>query len=326
MTPDTRRHRFRLRLYRPKSKAAKQTRWLGLDFRSHIQEVEPGPLTDPVIASVIGEPIDYGHLFAYCFRRFGYPEQGWDCYKQLARWTLTTPSEDLLLSVVPYVGNNASISLRFLVPFPVARRVSAYDWCEREAWMERAFVHAQRQGLPDWLPAYVDLCRSIPQFTSGGTEDERWRALTLACVAPVTDDQSRALAGRARTFYMALLADYKAVEPCPESPERSPDVGSWADDDPLKPLAMAARIALADLRTPVGVRDQAIDVLGKVDLPRRSVKPAVASGYPCGGLGNRAPDAFAELHGAILRLGRGNAKRGIRKTLALIGQSSEKTP
>jgi len=41
-------------------------------------------------------------------------------------------------------------------------------------------------------------------------------------------------------------------------------------------------------------------------------------GYPSGMLGNAAPKEFAALHGLILKLGKGNAARGIKKATALL--------
>jgi hypothetical protein len=98
-------------------------------------------------------------------------------------------------------------------------------------------------------------------------------------------------------------------------------VQDWNDDDPLKPFAQAAMVALEDLRTPVGVRDASINAFGLVDKEsgRADVKIAPSAGYPSGMIGNTAPEEFAELHGLVLTLGKGNAKRGIKKIMSAMG-------
>lgn len=91
----------------------------------------------------------------------------------------------------------------------------------------------------------------------------------------------------------------------------------WDANDPLKPFAELAIVALEDLLTPVGVRDQAINAFGRVETTA-PIPPSLSAGYPSGALGNSAPQEFAELHGLILKLGKGNAKLGIKKAMEAI--------
>ena len=46
----------------------------------------------------------YGALFAYLFRRFGYPDTGWDDDKQLVKYYLATPEPDMVLAAHPSGG------------------------------------------------------------------------------------------------------------------------------------------------------------------------------------------------------------------------------
>lgn len=64
---------------------------------------------DPIFTPIFGKKLDYGHLFAYLFRRFGYPNIGWDDYKDHSRYILTTPREDVMISVRPYVGSHTEL-------------------------------------------------------------------------------------------------------------------------------------------------------------------------------------------------------------------------
>lgn len=45
-------------------------------------------------------------LCCYMLRRFGWPNEGSDDYKNLMSWTLSTPMPGLYLSVTPYLGHN----------------------------------------------------------------------------------------------------------------------------------------------------------------------------------------------------------------------------
>jgi hypothetical protein len=49
-----------------------------------------------------------------------------------------------------------------------------------------------------------------------------------------------------------------------------------------------------------------------VNFDRENVKAAASAGFPSDSLGNTAPNEFAELHSLILKLGKGNVKRGIK--------------
>jgi hypothetical protein len=57
---------------------------------------------DPVFGPVFGSEVPYGTLFTYLFRRFGYPNFGWDDLKDIGRWVLTTPDKNVVLSIRPH--------------------------------------------------------------------------------------------------------------------------------------------------------------------------------------------------------------------------------
>ncbi|MDD9439590.1 hypothetical protein PV270_13975, partial [Staphylococcus aureus] len=137
------------RKFRMKQANMKGKDWRGLSFRSYIDRGESKyALSAPIIASVCGDEIDYGKLFAYCFRRFGYPDRGWDDYKELVSYYLTTPHPDMVLNITPYVGNTAVLTLSFLVEFEASRAIEAYAERDRLAWKQRSLEWAEKQGLP----------------------------------------------------------------------------------------------------------------------------------------------------------------------------------
>jgi len=62
---------------------------------------DPGKIAESVLGGIRG-----GQLFAYLFRRFGYPNEGWDDRKELASYLLNTPMNDVFLSVIPYMAGD----------------------------------------------------------------------------------------------------------------------------------------------------------------------------------------------------------------------------
>ena len=50
---------------------------------------------------IFGPYLNYGEIFAYLFRRFGYPLRGWDDYKELTVYYLTTRMDGVVLWVKP---------------------------------------------------------------------------------------------------------------------------------------------------------------------------------------------------------------------------------
>ncbi|MEY2341520.1 hypothetical protein AB4090_05340 [Acidithiobacillus sp. IBUN Pt1247-S3] len=317
--------------------------WFGLQFRTYMDSGKSAVgLSDPIITSVCGDEIEYGKLFAYCFRRFGYPDRGWDGYKELVSYCLTTPHPDMVLRITPYVGNTSVISLQFLVERGTFMAIKAYAKRDRVAWEGRSLDYAEKQGLPDWMPEWVNIFNTefrtvlIPNVPYA----ENWRQAVNFCFpygenlipnVPYAENWRQAvnfcfpygengyrpyeLANRVVQFCKNLHDDYAQIEPWPAYYMRPADVKDWNDDDPLKPLAQAAMVALEDLRTPVGVRDQSINAFGKVGSGCANVKAALSAGYPSGAIGNYAPKEFAELHEFILKLGKGNVKRGIKKVI-----------
>lgn len=282
-------------------------------------------LDDPLISSVCTDAIEYGNLFAYCFRRFGYPNGGWDDFKQLVKYTLTTPHPDMVFCIAPYVGGTSCITLRFYVALEHSQAIEAYAMRDREAWKKRSFDWIEQQGLPDWMQEWVTIYNTeyreaFPHIV----EATNWRE-TVGFWFALGEEGSRPheLTHRIAKFCEKLQNDYAQVEPWPAYYMRPTNAQDMNDDDPLKPFALAAITALKDLRTPVGVRDQCIDAYGESDSGRPSVKAAASAGYPSGALGNAAPKEFGELHALILRLGKGNAKRGIKKVMDAVGAQAQ---
>ncbi|WP_298434932.1 hypothetical protein [Ottowia sp.] len=109
-----------------------------LQFMAHCHD-RRGRVTrsfDPVRGPVLGAEVEYGALFAYLFRRFGYPNAGWD-FNRLARYSLATPRDDLFLIVEPTIAGLTSQVFSFMGPASVHSAAEAY---------RRARVTAQSEG------------------------------------------------------------------------------------------------------------------------------------------------------------------------------------
>ncbi|MDN8078871.1 hypothetical protein QZN30_05860 [Burkholderia multivorans] len=308
--------RFRLQLATLKT----GVKYVGLSF--HVSAPDGG-FINPVVTEACGEAMDYGKLFAYLFRRFGYPNFGWDGYKELTKYILTTPRKDMFLCIVPYVGDSTELHFSFVAPFDVYRAAENYGQRFRLAWEQRAFDWREQQGLPDWMPDWLNFCNTIvraqfpkvPEYTN-------WRDTTSWMMTfGESGDAHYELCKNASEFRKALYADYGAIEPQPGYVERTANWREWDEEDPLKACAEAAFIALQDLRRSVRVRDAAINAFGEVEESRKTLKEPPVAGYPSGHLGNMATTEFAELHGMIMKLGKGNARRGIAKMMTLAQQA-----
>lgn len=318
MPPARKNSRFRLRL---------ASLVPGVHYHSipQMDSLAKGVLNDNsacLYRAIVGERVDYGRLFSYLFRRFGYPNLGWDNYKDLACYLLTTPHDDMFLRIIPSVGDWTVLHFDFLVPSEVVHMIHRHDRAPLLAWRKRALdAYVSTHALPDWMDEWIALAKA--QFD---TSAETWRDTFpyMAFYVNFSRDEQGRLIGE---FYKEVTEGYSAVEAEPELIDRDPDWRTWPDDDPLKPYFDAASIALKDLYRPVRVRDSQINAFGRVEDDKcreRDIlnEPPVA-GYPCGALGNLAPAEFAELHGLVLRLGKGNARCGIKKLLKQVHIQAE---
>lgn len=106
---------------------------------------------DVVLSGTVGEQVDYGALFAYCFGRFGAPNADWAASRHLARYVLTTPLPDLWLAVTPTVDGERGGVFTFLAPAQVVQDSDAFlqALVRRRSRVRRAFW-ARPRRLRDW--------------------------------------------------------------------------------------------------------------------------------------------------------------------------------
>ena len=296
----------------------------GPDFHDSVQ----------LIHEAIGDDIPQGSLFAYLFRRFGFPNTGSDDFKELCRYYLTTTHPGMIMSISPYAGGNTSISISFMVPHETRAACDGWYQRSRNARHLEFLEWIEDQGrVPDWADRFiVDLGK---QGWPVSSEDSGWRRImpALAMLSGLrersgkTDDMPEELA-----WYEAVRQDHAKIDDLgdPGVDYRDPDWRKWDDDDPMKPYAEAIHETLQDLRRPVWIRDSAINPWGACDEPHEDDDDAEdgksladadyadSAGYPCGALGNFDHIGYCRLQDAIIEEGAGDPVKGIAAVQAIL--------
>ncbi len=314
----------------------------GVRFRSVADRINTGPppagdvmhaAFNPV-ARFLRRRVDYGHLFAYLFRRFGYPNIGWDDYKDLVRYVLATGDDAVLLSIVPYVGDDGPMSITILAREDVANAIEAYQWKDLVAYDTCVLDWIEASGN---VPPNIAECNAL--LSASLNRKVTWRD----CFYHLGGYKRDAVGSERHTWslwHQSMVEQYAAIEARPGILLRSHDFRKWPDEDPLKRVVIAAKPALEDLRRPVRVRDCAINALGRVtpedyfpdddddgdesdpmDGTGAILHEAKAAGYPSGALGNEAPEDFGRLHQLIKGLVPGDLRGGILEAIRLIEEA-----
>jgi len=290
----------------------KKSTYVGLEMPHFNDPMDVSTYTTPLAISLAcGNEMDYGTLFSYLFRRFG--------YQQLAKYILTTPLPDMVLMIVPYCGNDTSLHFSFMVSFEVSQKIRDYDRRDYLVWRERKFdwVEANKM-LPDWMESGLEYLNRENKVSV------TWRQAfdSMGILHFVEEGKEPVSVGYdwQQEIHEAFAKIEQPPSPCPR---RSYDWREWPDVDPCKNYNQAAYESLLDLKRPVEVRDIFINAFGQMKSPgrQRVLSGASSAGYPSGALGNDDPKGFAEIHDTISKLGGGNTKRGIKKALSILKTS-----
>lgn len=270
---------------------------------------------DPVLAATVGSELEYGNLFAYLFRRFGYPNQAWDHSSELARYLLTTPHRDLFLSVVPRVDGRSDLSIGFLAPVAAGQAAAAYARGAIEAWEGRAIVRWAARGMPQWLREKAQSLSHGDGAAAGrsGQAVEVWREALR-----VTPADGKAHVRQVQAFLRQCQDAYARVEARPPLLERAVRLKDWAESDPLKPYALAATRALAGLTREVRVGANAIDVFGPKPKSSRALAEAASVALGHGGFLNGQGARVGELLQLIASLGQNDLRKGLTRAITVL--------
>lgn len=301
--------------------AGRSMRIIGINF----DVIEGADIYHPrnsVLETLPAKEIDYGKLFTYTFRRFGLPNKGSDGYKDIAEWIFKTPHPDLFLILRPTPLEEPQFSIHFSAEEGISLAVHKWERADVDAWFERKLDWAEKQGLPDWMPDVVH--QFAEEFK---VPDATWRDVYrsyLVMLEPSPHHQLTDKREKAFVEFAAQVSKYKEIEPCPQFRKRNADLSLWADDDPLKPLALAAIEALADLKTGVRVRDMAINAFGRMeDGEGQVVNEPESAGNTVGPMFNSAPEQSIELQILARKLGNGDYGAGLSAILKLAGNDEQ---
>lgn len=99
-----------------------------------------------VAVNVIGDEISFGRLFAYCFRRFGFPNTGADPYKEIAEYRLITPMRGLFLDVSLKAHTSTRLLFGYIMPRDLEYALMAEDRASNEQFHAEFLAWRQRKG------------------------------------------------------------------------------------------------------------------------------------------------------------------------------------
>lgn len=287
-----------------------------------------------IIKESIGNNIPQGSLFAYLFRRFGFPNSSSDDFKELCRYHLTTTHPQMIMSISPYCGGDTSISISFLVPHEVRAACENHYQRSRSQHEERFHAWIESEGrVPSWADKAIEEIKA--QGWPVKAEAKGWRQI-MAPLAMLSYSYTKGSMKDAErpeqvAWYISVTEDYEAIDPDPGVDYRNANWRDWTDDDPMKPYAEAIHDTLQDLKRPVWIRDSAINPWGQCDEPYTedeegslaSADYAGSAGYPSGALANHDPKVFAELHDKIMETGQGDPIKGIAFALEAMKEKQQ---
>jgi hypothetical protein len=97
--------------------------------------------------------LNAGDTFMYLFRRFGYPRFGWDGYKELVQYHITTPMAGVVLTIRPNVTGSYT--------FGYMLRDDVHQQCEKEAAFPEVLPPKDRPADSIMQQCHTALCAAI---------------------------------------------------------------------------------------------------------------------------------------------------------------------
>lgn len=199
---------------------------------------------------VFGRPLDAGSVFLYLFRRFGYPIYGWDGYKEICNYTLTTPMRDVYL----FVSIKTGVDWGYLMPPKMEQICQQEDVAPFNAWWTRFDAWAKEQGHIV-LHKYSEI--DDADLSAVATP---WLAARGLTEADINDEIKKKFWDEQEAKLKGWREEYYAIDPWPE--RKHDDVYG---ETRLK-VWEALRQAMEALKAPVRVRDSMISITGNNDL------------------------------------------------------------
>lgn len=233
-----------------------------------------------VARSVLGDDLDGNLLNSYLFRRFGFPNSGWDGYKDLSAYLLTTPMKGLYLGIhpVPYkmTGLLSQVSAFYV---RMTDRVRS-DYEKTQCEYSRPSYEFIRDWAKDRFFAFVDDNRHLQvrpleegeepvNLPPWGECDEHWVfCLRFELVAIFRKERP--------DFDWSTLGTPRKC---------GPQLDEWRDNprDFIWDMNAAIEAAVRDLLRPTYVHDYNFNALGELTgkYPEERRKPEVFKDAGC---------------------------------------------
>lgn len=254
-------------------------------------------------------PFDFAAMATCLFRRFGPPMMGYDGYKDLGVWRLSTSSPDIALILRPYPDSTPSMSIAIAVSGELMAEITAFDRAADKAWgadLEKALETNLKPSHLAQVKGHAGSGFSLQQFAMMAARGR---------FASLREDVREALRSEVEAF--------QEGKPLPGPPVRPADLRAVAADDPLSRIVRVVNEAIQDLRLGVQVRDWRVTLSGSGDIEEYSPDAAPSAGYGVGELFIHHPNEFHRLMGLVNKLGAGDAQLGVERAESLIQKELE---
>ena len=215
--------------------------------------------------------LNAGDTFMYLFRRFGYPRFGWDGYKELVQYHITTPMAGVVLTVRPNV--TGAYTFGYLLRDDIHQQCEKEERKPYEDWTEQFEAWAVKEHDIEIIKMFEqdnDKLNRMWQKWGADKEDRDFASERDAHNAFFTDQEA------IRVKYAEM---YKEIAAFPEilPPKDRPA------DSIMKQVHTALCAAIRDLLRPAYVRDVMIDITGELswDESDEHVMSAVECAVEC---------------------------------------------
>lgn len=254
--------------------------------------------------------------------------RGWDDYKDIFGYTLTTPMRHVYL----YVNQNG---FAYRIKDSLEQKLIEEAWALRNAYRDRQkdwikqvhgveiFSFWDWKESPEQLDAMLSWLRDHHKHPDDSGEGEASQVIQTYYLPTLNSDKPR------RSFWNYLEEQYSHYSKLYDAVEVAPPRESPIEPGSLREKVVnALRASIKDLLRPVKVRDWQINCLGKVSDrdARRLLEPSYMAGY---GVFTEVyqPDRVEQYFEAIKafkRLGKGDIVKGMVRAIDL-GQEKEAT-
>lgn len=204
---------------------------------------------------ILGD-INYGEGFAYLFRRFGYPEYGWDDYKGLVRYYITTPMDGVILSIEP--GTSTVTSFGYMLRDDIHKKCLFEEFRPLWYWTKKFKLWAAKK----YRVIPFDMFYASASKREINAAADAWISVNCKDREPTQEDANsfheykRLQCDKLRAEYLRIEGHYSRV-----------NLWEWRSlpEAYISRQAMEAIcVAIENLLMPVNIRDWYINIKGRV--------------------------------------------------------------